>query len=231
MTREENEQFVRDVFDEFRVRIIPQLVGRLVDDDDARTVVEEAAEIFDRMIPDMAYVDNPKHSMAFPLFICNVNLAVFLALKKRGVDAHAFGNAMLTGLAAAPLNVPDEPLGEGFLEEGFAEFVAVGEASQKDPVPGEFVLEVLAGDQNEFEFGYNIKSCAICHSFSKYDAMDLVPYMCATDDVMSDKGNQGLQRTGSIAVGAHHCDFRYKRGGEPRRLVTQYPDRIRTVEG
>ncbi len=228
MTRKENEQFIRNVFDEAR-GWIPKFVSRLVDDD-TQTVVDEAAEIFDRMIPDMAYVDNPKHSMAFPLFICNVNLAVFLALKERGVDAHAFGNAMLAGLEAAPLIVTDEPLGEGFLEERFAEFVAVGEATQKDRVPGEFEFEVLAGDE-EFELGYNIKSCAICYSFSKYDAMDLVPYMCATDDVMSDKGNQGLQRTGSIAVGAHHCDFRYRRGGEPRRLASQYPERIRTVEG
>ena len=206
MTHEENEQFIRNVFAEARFRI-PPLIRRLVDDD-AQAVVEEAAEIFDRMIPDMAYVDNPEHSMALPLFICN---------------------ALLKGLAAAPLAVPDEPLGEGFLEERFDDFVALGEASQQDPVPGEFVLEVLSGEGQKFEWGYNIKSCAICHSFAKHDAMDLVPYMCATDDVMSDKGNQGLQRTGSIAIGAHHCDFRYKRGGESQRLAPQYPDKIRLV--
>lgn len=227
MTREENEQFIRNVFAEARFKI-PPLIRRLVDDD-AQAVVEEAAEIFDRMIPDMAYVDNPEHSMALPLFICNVNLAVFLALKDSGVDAHSFGNALLKGLTAAPLAVPDEPLGEGFLEERFDDFVALGEVSQQDPVPGEFVLEVLSGEGEKFEWGYNIKSCAICHSFAKHDAMDLVPYMCATDDVMSDKGNQGLQRTGSIAVGAHHCDFRYKRGGESQRLAPQYPDKIRLV--
>lgn len=51
--------------------------------------------------------------------------------------------------------------------------------------------------------------------------------MCASDDVMSDKGGRGLQRTGSIALGAQKCDFRYKRNGQPRRLAEQYPDRIR----
>ena len=76
----------------------------------------------------------------------------------------------------------------------------------------------------------NIKSCGICHQYAKYDAMDLVPYMCATDDVESDKSNLGLRRTGSIAVGAHLCDFRYKRGAEPQRLATQHPDKIRVVE-
>lgn len=56
--------------------------------------------------------------------------------------------------------------------------------------------------------------------------MDLVPYMCATDDVVSDRGGQGLRRTGTIAVGAHQCDFRYKRGGEPLHLAPQCPQRF-----
>ena len=222
---QENHQLFRNVFDAARFRI-PKLVNRLIEEG-AEEILEESAKIFDGMIPEMAYVDHPEHPMANALFICNVNLAVYLALKKRGVDVHDFGNAMLTGLAAARVKGPEEPLGEGFLENDFDEFFAVGEASQNDPVAGEFELEVVKGDAGEYEWGYNIKSCAICYSFSNHDAMDLVPYMCATDDVMSDKGNQGLQRTGSIAVGAHQCDFRYKRGGEPRRLATQYPDRIR----
>jgi hypothetical protein len=61
--------------------------------------------------------------------------------------------------------------------------------------------------------------------------MDLVPYMCATDDVMSDRGGQGLRRTGTIALGAHECDFRYQRKGEPQHVADLYPDRIRLVEG
>ena len=90
--------------------------------------------------------------------------------------------------------------------------------------------EAFLGDREDYDWGMNVKSCAICHSFSKYDAMDLVPYMCATDDVMSDKGKQGLRRTGSIAVGAHQCDFRYKRGGEPGHLSKQYPHKIQVAQ-
>jgi len=72
----------------------------------------------------------------------------------------------------------------------------------------------------------NVKSCAICSMFSKYDAMDLVPYMCASDDVESDRDGQGLRRNGTIATGARRCDFRYKRGGEPQRIAEQHPDQI-----
>ena len=74
----------------------------------------------------------------------------------------------------------------------------------------------------------NITSCAICTMYAPHDAMDLVPYMCAGDDAVSDAFQQGLRRTGSIALGASHCDFRFTgRKGQPLRLAEQYPDRIR----
>ena len=91
------------------------------------------------------------------------------------------------------------------------------------------MFEAFLGDGSGFDWGMNVKSCAICHTFSKYDAMDLVPYMCATDDLMSDFGQEGLRRTGTIALGSHQCDFRYKSGGEPLRVVEQYPERIRDL--
>jgi hypothetical protein len=83
-------------------------------------------------------------------------------------------------------------------------------------------------EHEQFDWEFNVHSCTICHTASKYDAMDLVPYMCATDDVMSEKNNDGLRRTRSIALGAHLCDFRFKDDGPPRRLAEQYPDRICT---
>ncbi len=61
--------------------------------------------------------------------------------------------------------------------------------------------------------------------------MAFTPYMCATDDLVSDQLDQGLRRTGTIALGAHRCDFRYKAGGEPLRLAEQYPEKIQSGGG
>jgi hypothetical protein len=222
MTTPANEQFVRNTFEQSRGRL-GRLAGRLTEDPDA--VVDEAAVLFDEMIPGMAYVDKPDNQMASALFICSINLALYLALKARGVDVHDFGNAMLTGLAKAPATPPPDLT----TPENLAGFKAGADASQQSAAPGEFVYEAHTGNDGDLDWGMNIKSCAICHQYTKYDAMDLVPYMCATDDVESDKNSLGLRRTGSIAVGAHQCDFRYKAGGEPQRLAAQYPDKIRLV--
>ena len=188
----------------------------------------EASAIFDEMLPKLAYLDAPHHPLASALFTCSVNLSLYLALQKRGVDVHSFGNAMLNGLMRAPIPVPQES--DEALRERLAQFAVLAEASQTNAVPGEDVVEFVSGEHAEFEWGYNVNSCAICHQAAKYDAMDLVPYFCAVDDVMSDKGNQGLRRTGSLALGASHCDFRYTRGGEPHRLAQQYPEQIRFVQ-
>ncbi len=225
MSRLENQQFVKSTFfDQANVRLM-RLAGRCAND--AEAVVAEASAIFDEMLPSMAYVDKPQHPLASALFICSVNLSLYLALKKRGVDVHAFGSAMLMGLTRAPIPVPQES--DEVLRERLAQFALLAEASQTNAAPGEDVVEFVSGEGAEFEWGYNVKSCAICHVAAKYDAMDLVPYFCAVDDVMSDKGDQGLRRSGSLAVGASHCDFRYQRGGEPQRLAEQYPEQIRFV--
>ena len=227
MSRRENEQFVRTFFERAKP-MYADIAGSLVDDPEA--TVEEAATIFDRMIPDMAYVDKRGHPMAPTVFSTIALLAVYVALRERGVDVHDFGSAMLTAMAHAPLPAPEGPVDDRPPLERFAEFVASAEASQRDAVPGEYVFEAFLGDRTDFDWAMNVKSCAICHAFSKYDAMDLVPYFCAADDAISDRGHQGLRRTGTIAVGAHQCDFRYKRGGEPQHLAPQYPDRIRVAK-
>jgi len=204
------------------------LAGRFVDDPE--TVVDRATEIFEGMIPDMAYVDNPDSPMASSVFVCCGSLALYLALKQRGVDEHQYGSALLRSIRNTPPAEPEPHDDKLSMQERFAGFVASGEASQSEARTGEFVFEAFLGDRSEYDWGMNVKSCAICHAFAKYDAMGLVPYMCATDDLMSDFGEQGLKRTGTIALGAHQCDFRYKSGGEPLRLVGQYPDHIRDPE-
>jgi hypothetical protein len=226
MSRTQNEAHAREYFDQARVRLT-RLAERLVED--AGAAVEEAAVVFDKMLPDMAYVDKPQHPLAPALFVTSVNLAMYLALRERGVGVHEFGRALLNGLARAPLPVR-EHADASTDEQRRAAFIAAAEDSRRGAAAGEDVFEVVSGEGADFDYGINVLSCAVCHAYARHDAMELVPYMCATDDVMSDKEGTGLRRTGSIALGAHHCDFRYKRGGEPLPLAPQYPDKIRRAE-
>lgn len=182
---------------------------------DPDVVIARSREIFDGMIEELPYVDRPEHTMAVSMFACAAMLAVFEVLRERGVDEHAWGRAVHS--------LPPLPPGGG---EGEAERSrADALASQSDPASNEFVFEIVEGSEAT-DPGMNINSCAICHLYGRHDAMALVPYMCAFDDVMSDARDQGLRRTGTIALGASRCDFRFRKG-DPLRLVEQYPDQVR----
>ena len=225
MPREVDEERVRTFFGLIRP-MYTELVATLVDDADV--VMNEAESVYGGMVPEMAYVDQTRHPMANSLFGCNVALAIFLVLRDRGISEHEFGRALLKAMTKLP--APEQSVDEQARRDGIDKLIEAADASQIDAKPGEFVYEVYWAEGESADWGMNIKSCAICHSFSRHDAMALVPYMCATDDVMSDAGHQGLRRTGTIAVGAHQCDFVYKRDGEPQHIAELYPDKIRIVE-
>ena len=103
-------------------------------------------------------------------------------------------------------------------------------ASQRNAAPAEFVCEMIEGN-GDSSVGMNVHSCDVCYAFGKHDAMDLVLYICAGDGVVSDALNQGLRRTGTIALGTHHRDFRYKRHGKSEPVRERFSDRIRLTGG
>ena len=195
------------------------------DDTELELILSDSDRIFAGMAPNLPYADKPGHPMAGSMYFCAAMLAFYKALEPRGIDMHQFGGTMLEMTKHSPQPEGDEPTSPGDAMEKAAV------DSQQHARPGEFVFEVFdAGENDDFDWGMNIKSCAICGFFSQYDAMDLVPYMCASDDVISDLRGQGLKRSGTIALGESHCDFRFKAGDTGLHLSGQYPDRIRVIE-
>ena len=88
------------------------------------------------------------------------------------------------------------------------------EAPEPDGWKFDFI-EPVSGDRG---FGFDVQSCAVCSLFGRHGQTELVPYVCALDDAMSDAFGLGLRRTGTRAMGASCCDFRYEPGGEGRPL-------------
>lgn len=86
---------------------------------------------------------------------------------------------------------------------------------------GGWRFEFLEAEKGSHDFGFDLKSCPICELFSKHGADEVVPYLCALDDKMSEFMGMGLRRSGTRALGASCCDFRYQAGGEPQSLRSQ----------
>jgi hypothetical protein len=210
---DEQRHRMRSYYDGVARWMRPGLEGLAPDADEALG----AARIrFDAMLDELPYVEQPGHTMAFSMYGCAALLAVWEVLRDAGVDVHAWGRAILT--LPPVVGEPDEARREQERTESVH--------SQAGAAPDEFVWEIVDSDENG-DRGMNITSCAICHLFGRHQAIELVPYMCAYDDVTSEVAGSGLRRTGTIALGADRCDFRFREGAEPRPLAPQFPDRIR----
>lgn len=217
MTEQPGVQVARATFEMFRAGGV-EIARGLVDDPEA--AVEDAARRFEEMIPGLAYLDAPDHPMADSLYQCSTALALYLALADRGIDVHDFGAAFHKAMTAFVGQLTEDPF------EYDEAVIAAAAESQRNAREGEFIFEAMPANAKG-AWGINILSCGICHQFAKYDAMGLVPYMCAGDDILSERFDEGLRRTGTIALGAHHCDFRFQPGGEPLGVAEQHPQEIR----
>ena len=86
--------------------------------------------------------------------------------------------------------------------------------SQKRKYPESFVMTYVKGNGQDFDYGVDYTECAICKFLSAQNALELIPYMCATDKIASELLGWGMSRTMTLAKGDEKCDFRFKKGGK-----------------
>ncbi len=219
-----NERLCRD-FDR-RAPHLREALSKAFDAEVARTVVREARNEFAGLAPEIPYAGNEKNPMLSQIVGPAQLLACALCLKRRGFSPEqigAFIGFFVQGFADRWSWVPNSlirlaiPLVRPLLLGRFRREAA---ASQRRDDPGEFIYEVVV--EPTTTVGLNMTRCAVCTLFARHDAMDVMPYICAGDDQLSDTLGLGLRRTGTLALGAEHCDFRYRPGGESRRLRDHY---------
>jgi hypothetical protein len=85
--------------------------------------------------------------------------------------------------------------------------------SQQRRYPGDYVYRYIEGDGEIFDYGVDYTECGTCKFLTAQGAPELAPYVCTADKLYSEMLGWGLRRTMTLAEGADHCDFRFKRGG------------------
>lgn len=79
--------------------------------------------------------------------------------------------------------------------------------------PGGFIANIITGKRETLGLGYGIDilECGICKLFKKHNYQNYTAILCEVDAITSDLVGLKLVRTGTIALGAAKCDFRWKR--------------------
>jgi len=84
--------------------------------------------------------------------------------------------------------------------------------SQLCQYPDDWVFTYVEGDGMKFDFGVDIRECAIQKYFRAQHAEELTPHLCLLDHAMGKQLGLGFYRQGTLANGAAVCDCRWKLG-------------------
>lgn len=83
----------------------------------------------------------------------------------------------------------------------------------KNSNPDGFIAKIITDKQETLGLGYgvDIMECGICKLFKKHNYQNYTSILCEVDALTSDLAGLRLIRTGTIALGAPKCDFRWQK--------------------
>jgi L-2-amino-thiazoline-4-carboxylic acid hydrolase len=83
----------------------------------------------------------------------------------------------------------------------------------KNSNPDGFIANIITDKQETRGLGYGIDilECGICKLFKKHNYQKYSSILCEVDTLTSDLAGLRLVRSGTIALGAKKCDFRWEK--------------------
>ena len=185
---------------------------------DTPAILAEADVEFTGLIPQIPYIGGAANSYTDILVQMTTLLALYRVLSRRGRPVAEIGELVhLIGLKTVNRTpqVLRRLIGKFYMSRFWRKRIAARAAvSQRGEFPGDFVTELVpAGPEAPYDFGINYRECGVVKYFAAQEADEFTPYMCVMDYLLFPAMGIGLQRTGTIAHGCTHCDFRFKAGG------------------
>lgn len=188
--------------------------------DRAARLVEEIEEHFAILRPDIAFARSSSNPIDRRLEMCTYFLAFIKTLDEDGrsfeeireiclevvTDYVQPRNRIHRWLKRLPVLILPTWMGRimvRWMKENFS----------RKSHPDGFVAEIITDPRETYGFGYgfDIIECGICKLFKKHDYYQYASILCEVDEITSALAGLKLIRTGTIANGAHKCDFRFEK--------------------
>lgn len=211
----EKKRLLKD-FDKM-VKYMEGVVESRYSEDFTRIVIPEIRQEYEALIPQIPYIGNKKPFKQWLLATAQF-LAVYRVLKRHGNSVEEVGRI---GYDTTEQMLDTHPkfvlrlFGRATFSKKRLETARIyAEESQKREYPGDYLFEFVEGDNESFDFGIDYLECASLKFLAVQDALELAPYICATDILQSERFGWGLTRTMTLAEGGEKCNFRFKKGGK-----------------
>jgi len=180
------------------------------------TLQRNARQEYEKLIPEIPYIKGSRARLLNSfLLITAQELAAYKAMKNHGKSPGEAWELCHEALCFRLSEIPQWKrwLLRRFMFSRLVRKIMARRARQQQKVRfGDFEVEYLIGEGDEFDFGVNYLQCGN-HTFVKrHGGEELAPYVCMSDIALSEAMGWGLIRTQTLADGCPHCDFRFKKG-------------------
>ncbi|MEQ1585326.1 MAG: L-2-amino-thiazoline-4-carboxylic acid hydrolase [Cyclobacteriaceae bacterium] len=175
---------------------------------------------FKRIQPDVRFAKTSKNPVDRRMEIAAYFLATIEVLDKAGAPfekirevlhgiAHELvrpKNALQRMLKKLPVHMVDSWFGKFLIRQ------MQNKVSQRAHPDG-FAVRVLTDKKETLGFGYGIDilECGICKLYNKHGLQKFTPLLCEIDYITTSLAGLKMHRSGTIALGASKCDFRYEK--------------------
>jgi hypothetical protein len=197
------------------------------------TLQSEARQEYEKLIPEIPYIKGPRARMLNSFLLTTVQeLAAYKAMKKYGKLP---GEAWELCHQALRFRLAEVPHWKLWLMRRIMfsrlvrKIVARRARLQQKVRFGDFEVEYLIGEGDQFDFGVNYLQCGNLIFVKKHGGEEFAPYVCMSDIVLGETLGWGLIRTQTLADGCPHCDFRFKKGS-PTQITSKTPEVQETIE-
>ena len=186
-------------------------------DEFAEAVLKDAREQYEALIPEIPYIGGDENPMTRHLVRSTTSLVLYKAMKAQGKTAEEVGKVVYDAEVESVSQLPPRPTKE-LSAEYIAEEKQKAQKSQERHYPGDWVWEFVVGDGVEFDYGRDFLECGTQKLYHTHNADGFLPFYCYLDFVTSRTPGWGFARSMTLAEGYEKCDFRYKKGGETKRV-------------
>ncbi len=194
----------------------PFLVNRY-GDEFANAVLRETRQQYEVLIPKIPYIGGDENPMTRHLVRSTTSLVLYKVMKTWGKTAEEVGrlvyDAVVVSVSQLPA-LPSQELSAAYI----AEEKERARKSQERCYSEDWVWEFVEGDGVEFDYGYDFLECGTQKLYHAHDADEFLPFYCYLDFVTHRTVGWGFTRTKTLAEGDERCDFRWKKGGETKKV-------------
>lgn len=197
------------------------------------TLQKEARQEYEKLIPEIPFIKGSRARLLNSfLLITAQELAVYKAMKRYGKPPGEAWELCHEALRLRLVEIPQwkRSLLRRFMFSRLVRKIVGKRARQQEKVRfGDFEVEYVISEGDEFDFGVNYLQCGNYTFVKTHGGEEFAPYVCMSDIALSEAMGWDLIRTQTLADGCPHCDFRFKKGAATQ-ISSRTPEVQETIE-